>query len=192
MKLKWKKWVMAVMTMCIFGCGSGPGVSSVRPAGIPAVSEVSPQPSSETVTETVADLSSPAPSESPEEEVTENAEGILDLSVLSGTVVYAEVFHMVTEPEDYLGKTVRVKGIYLSTYSEAADKRYFSCLIPDATACCAQGVEFEPKPGYAYPDQFPPEESVITVTGTFDTYLEEGFQYCVLRNADFTIDLRKE
>ena len=188
MKLNWKKWVMAVMTACIFGCGNGPNASHHAPSGTPAAAEKTPEPAAETVT----DLSAPQPSESPEAELTENAEGILDLSVLSGTVVYAEVFHMVTEPEDFLGKTIRVKGIYLSSYSEAADKRYFNCLIPDATACCAQGVEFEPKAGYAYPDQFPPEESVITVTGTFDTYLEEGYQYCVLRDADFTIDLSKE
>ena len=48
------------------------------------------------------------------------------------------------------------------------------CIIPDATQCCAQGVQFfwneEPK----YPDDYPQEGETITVEGVFD-YEDAGY-----------------
>lgn len=48
-------------------------------------------------------------------------------------------------------------------------KRYFGCLLgdPGGCSCCAPGnvLEFMPKDIYAWPTNFPPSESRITVTG---------------------------
>lgn len=41
-----------------------------------------------------------------------------------------------------------------------------------------------------YPDEYPPEESVIVVTGEFETYFENGdynTMYCHLKNADLVV-----
>ena len=62
----------------------------------------------------------------------------VDLTTLSGTMVYSEVFNMITNPEDYV-----------------------------------------------YPDDYPDIDSEICVVGVFDTYPENGFTYCTLKEARF-------
>ncbi len=114
----------------------------------------------------------------------ENDEGIdVDLTLLSSTMVYSEVYNMVYYPEDYIGKTVKMSGIYTMLYDETTGKYYHGCIITDATACCAQGIEFEPVKDYVFPDDYPQEGDSICVTGTFDTYKEGENTYCTLRNA---------
>ena len=66
-------------------------------------------------------------------------------------------------------------------------QRLFACIVQDATACCAQGLEFEPESTLSYPDDYPEPGTEITVIGTFDSYREETdgntYIYLVLRNA---------
>lgn len=111
-------------------------------------------------------------------------EGIdIDLTNASATVVYSEVYDMMYFPENYVGKTIKMDGLFTYYYDEAMDKYYFACIIMDATACCSQGIEFELTDDYVYPDDYPENGGDICVVGTFDTYEEDGFTYCVLRNA---------
>ena len=49
-------------------------------------------------------------------------------------------------------------------------KQYFACIVADATACCSQGLEFILTGDHTYPNDYPGLSSVITVTGTFETY----------------------
>ena len=111
----------------------------------------------------------------------------LDLSKLSGTVVYSQVYDMMVDPDAYLGQVVRVKGSF--NYFKDADtqQEYFAVVIADATACCAQGMEFVWKGDHAFPGDYPDLDSEITVTGTFSTYEEGGFQYIQLADADMTV-----
>ena len=67
----------------------------------------------------------------------------VDLTAMTSTMVYAEVNQMLTTPQNYMGKTVRMKGSF--TYSGSVEKYYFACIIADATACCQQGIEFDLK-----------------------------------------------
>ena len=108
----------------------------------------------------------------------------VDLTVLSSTMVYSEVYNMMLSPEDYIGKTVKMEGIYSVFYDEVSDKYYFACIIMDATACCSQGIEFELRDDYKYPDDYPEEGSYICVEGVFDTYMEGENLYCTLRDAE--------
>ena len=78
---------------------------------------------------------------------------------------------------------VKMEGLYATAYGDASDKRYYACIIQDATACCSQGIEFEPEGDITYPDDFPLEGENVCVTGTFDTYTEGEQTYCTLRNA---------
>ena len=88
---------------------------------------------------------------------------------------------MMNTPENYMGKRVRMKGAF--AVAQGDDKYYFACLISDATACCAQGIEFVLREERAYPDDYPQEGTQITVTGVFDTYNEGERQYCQLVDA---------
>lgn len=107
----------------------------------------------------------------------------LDLTTMSSTMVYSEVFNMVTTPENYIGKTVKMRGTYMYYYDEKPDHYYFFCLISDAMACCSQGIEFSLTMDYHYPEDYPKPDDEITVVGVFDSYEEEGNTYCILRNA---------
>ncbi len=107
----------------------------------------------------------------------------VDLSVLSGTVCYAEVYNMTVAPQDYAGKTVKMKGDYTTFTDESGEKIYHACVVRDATACCAQGIEFDLSDDYSYPEDYPENGEEICVSGVFDTYLEDGNMYITLRDA---------
>ena len=108
----------------------------------------------------------------------------LDLSALSGTVVYSQVYNMVMQPDQYLCQTVRVRGYFSYFQDPETLKEYFAVIIADATACCAQGIEFVWRGEHRYPDDYPPLETEMTVTGAFGTYEENGFTYLQLSDAD--------
>ena len=101
---------------------------------------------------------------------------------MSSTMIYSEVQNMMLKPADYVGKTVRMQGAF--SVSEIGENRYFACIIKDATACCAQGIEFQWAGDHSYPADYPKDGSDITVTGEFTTYNEGQQQYCQLKNAE--------
>ena len=104
----------------------------------------------------------------------------VDLTTLSSTMVYSEVNNMVNSPDDYVGKTVKMKGAAASFYDETAKETYYACIIKDATACCSQGLEYVLKDG----DNYPPDNEEITVVGEFRKYTaEDGTPYFTLANA---------
>lgn len=108
----------------------------------------------------------------------------IDLSTMSSTFVYAEVYNMLTDPDSYMGKTVRMQGVF--TMAEGVDRNYYACIIADASACCSQGIEFVTTAALKYPEEYPPIGSEIIVDGVFDTYLEDGYLYCQLSNAQMS------
>ena len=115
-------------------------------------------------------------------------EGIdIDLNILSPTMIYAEVYNMMVKPDDYKGKIIRMTGFYASAEDPVTGKIYYGCIIPDATACCTQGIEFEPAGDVKYPDDFPEEGGKVTVTGTFDTYVEDDYMYYTLKDAEMVV-----
>lgn len=106
----------------------------------------------------------------------------VDLTQMSSTMIYSEVQNMMLKPADYVGKTVKMQGAF--SVSEIGENRYFACIIKDATACCAQGIEFDWAGDHSYPADYPKDGSDITVTGEFTTYNEGQQQYCQLKNAE--------
>ena len=113
----------------------------------------------------------------------------VDLTALSSTMVYAEVFAMMSSPEDYVGKTVKMQGIFSKGQLYAAGSlndggTVFACVIQDATACCAQGIPFELAGDYTYPRDYPELGDTITVVGTFEIHEQEGMKFCRLRDAE--------
>ena len=67
-------------------------------------------------------VSAPAASES-----VQSADGIdVDLTKLSSTMVYSEVYNMLYTPDDYIGKTVKMKGAF--AYYEDPETGAIFCL----------------------------------------------------------------
>lgn len=96
-----------------------------------------------------------------------------DLTNMSSTMIYAEVFNMLIEPEKYENKRVKMKGFF-TIYNEGSKDEVYSVIVPDATACCQQGIEFF----YDFKDNKPVANSEITVTGIFNVHmLNDGISY---------------
>ena len=94
----------------------------------------------------------------------------------------ADGLDIVTQPEAYEGKTIRMAGNFVMT--EGMDRNYYACLIEDALGCCAQGIEFTWKGEHSYPADYPAEGGYITVTGTFEIYREGDLEYFQVADAD--------
>ena len=123
-------------------------------------------------------------SDSGDEATSEGSDDIdVDLTAISGILVYSEVYNMMATPENYMGKKIKMEGLYAIYFDDTYSTRYDACIVQDATACCATGIEFELSDELKYPDDYPEEGEIITVEGIFDTYDEGSYTYCVLRNA---------
>lgn len=133
---------------------------------------------------TVSSCGEPKKTDSVNTFQTENTSEIdVDLTELSSTMVYSEVYNMVVTPEAYVGKTIKMRGKFSYYEDPQSEKQYFACVIVDATACCAQGLEFVLRGDYTYPDDYPTADSEITVIGTFEVYQEDGAEYYRLVDA---------
>lgn len=108
----------------------------------------------------------------------------IDLTTLDANMVYAEVYAMMSDPGSFKSKKVRAKGTFAHTFDNGKD--YYAVFISDAAACCQQGIEFERTGEFAFPDDYPAIDADIMVEGFFDTYVEDGYTYCTLRDAVMT------
>ena len=106
----------------------------------------------------------------------------IDLTVMSATMVYSEVFNMLLTPEEYQGKTFLMDGLYSGYDDDVTGRHYSMCIIPDATACCSQGIEFLLTDEYEYPDDYPEEGDEITLTGVYDLYDDGEYEYYLLKD----------
>ena len=167
-----------------------------------APSETVPETTVETSTETTPEMTSeytsqsstgrqagvdegaPKPSETKKTKSSKSKNGIdVDLTNKSANMVYAEVYNMMVSPEDYVGKTIKMKGTFAQFHDETTDKYYFACIIKDAMACCSQGIEFVLNKKYKFPKDYPKEGDKICVVGVFETYKEGRETFCTLKNA---------
>lgn len=141
-------------------------------------------------TERGASASEPQPSPAITEPPQASANGVeVDLTMLSSTMVYSEVYNMLyNDPESYLGKTVRARGEF-SIYQLVVDGVLqpdpvaYACIIADTAACCAEGMEFVLEGDLTYPDDYPELGTEITVIGEFQSYEENGMTWYHLVNA---------
>ncbi len=126
----------------------------------------------------------------PSKEVTASEKVDVDLTVLSSTMVYSEVYNMLYfYPENYYGKKVKMTGLF-NIYRWVDENGVmldlpvsYACVISDATACCAEGIEFKLSGNLIYPDDYPELGSEITVIGEFQPYEENGIKWYRLVNA---------
>ncbi len=102
-----------------------------------------------------------------------------DLTAMNQDMVYSLVFQMMNTPEDYEGKTVKLCGLYYSGFNEALNDDSTFCVVKDAAACCAQGIEFITLDSIEVQDQ-----SEITIQGIFESYEIDGSSYFRLKDAN--------
>ena len=179
--------LLSLMLVTLFsGCGDDSSSRNNSGSQSPTVTDVLEEGMSEADGEDSEERQSgltegaPEPEEIGDDVSLSSTEGIdIDLTQLSSTMVYSEVYNMMMAPEDYIGKTVKMSGAYATYHDDATGNDYYACIIQDATACCTQGMEFVLADG-----NYPTEEgSEVTVSGVFDIYTEGEAQYCTLRDA---------
>lgn len=159
------------------------GETSAPPTAIPEQ-----QPAAD---ETTPETSVPEPEQTqpaealPDYESAQTSEGLdVDLTTLSSTMVYSEVYNMMYEPDRYVGKRIKMDGQFAVYEDPNTGAVYTACIIMDATACCSQGLEFVLAGEKTYPDDYPELGSEIIVTGIFQLYDENGTTYCHLVDAE--------
>ncbi len=171
-----------VLTLSLSGCEK-----STAETPVPSKEVNSAQSPTATPTKEPEEVPDPTPTPEPTEIPEESSDGIdVDLTILSGTVCYAKVYNMMVYPEDYIGKTVKMQGTFDCYHDNTTGNDYFACVINDATACCAQGIEFVLTDDYVYPDDYPEINSEICVIGVFDSYKEGEYIYYTLRDASLS------
>ena len=186
-----KKMICALLALLMIaaltGCGDNNAAKPQTSSGN-SVSSVMQQQMNQSNTEQKNDTQQSAQPNNNSDKKTASASSDVDvdLTKLSSTMVYSEVYNMMTAPDDYIGKTVRMNGqfaLYQATDSNGQpvpDQIYFACVIADATACCQQGLEFILSGDAKYPNDYPELGTFITVVGEFQTYMEGDYQYCHL------------
>jgi len=179
--------LLALLTaLTLFGCGN---TSKTTGSGSKSVNDVLEEQMAETdgsVQQTQEVQSTQSPQVTIDKSSTSSCGDIdVDLTQLSSTMVYSEVYNMLTTPDSYRGKTVKMRGQFSLYHDDSTGNNYYACVIADATACCSQGLEFVLAGDYSYPEDYPELGTEITVVGEFDTYYEGEYMYCNLVNASF-------
>ncbi|SEK53725.1 hypothetical protein SAMN02910377_01132 [Pseudobutyrivibrio ruminis] len=164
-----------LMALLLVGCGS---------------TEAASVQETEVAEEQVAEEPEVEDSESLENELLladENVEadsGVdLDLTALSSTMVYSEVFNMMMAPEEYEGKTIKMDGVCNVYQDSATGKTYYACIVQDATQCCSQGLEFVLDESQYEASDYPENGEEIVISGDFSTYTEGDYQYITILNS---------
>ena len=190
-------WLLAAVVL-ISGCGkradNGKGINSGETVDKVIESQVKKEEQKKTEESTKEDTQK-NDQQNTDTQTPESVQGTVnapeaavdvDLSVMDSDMIYATVYQMMSDPEQYVGKTFRIEGKFYVTYDEMTKNQYYYCVIKDATECCAQGLEFVWGDGsHIYPDEYQTDGTEVIVDGTFELYMENDSRYCRLANADF-------
>ncbi len=100
-----------------------------------------------------------------------------DLTKMSATMIYSTIFDMLIMPEEYVEKVIKVKGWFETYTNPESGELFYAVVVPDATACCQQGLEFIWPGDHHYPADFPDPGQDVTVTGRYKLVDKDGFAY---------------
>ncbi|MCL2014189.1 MAG: hypothetical protein FWG69_04290 [Oscillospiraceae bacterium] len=102
----------------------------------------------------------------------------VDLTSMNETMLSAELNNIKENPDDYLGKTIKINGDYFPSYDQANNKYYHSVITKsDPNNCCTEGILFSRNENYKYPEDYPAEGSKIEMTGLLKKAEEQGYFY---------------
>ena len=110
----------------------------------------------------------------------------IDLSELSLTLVQAEHQRIVSNPNDYIGKTIKVYGSFRTfIVDNAGNLAHFIIIVP-GDDCCQIGFEFRRNGEYKFPDDYPAQNSMLLISGTLDKSTTFGTSSLFIDVIDFT------
>ena len=114
----------------------------------------------------------------------------IDLSRMSQTMALAQMFNILAEPEEYDGKSIRLKGEF-SSYLNTEGTVSYTCTVTDNTACCTEMIEFGRNGEDSTAEESMPDEGdLVTVEGTFALVDDPEGWYCKITDASI-VSVRK-
>jgi hypothetical protein len=96
----------------------------------------------------------------------------VDITNLILTVMTAQINNIMLNPEDFLGKVIKTTGMYSPMYYDVTDEYIHYAGYLDPTGCCFTGLEFKLDEELLYPADYPEENSVVTLVGTYNSAKE--------------------
>ena len=161
-----KKLLVSLMVLCaLAGCSGGASA---------------PSDSSGEVTDAdVVEVTQEAVDTEAEEHVDE-----IDLTMMSPTMLFAEVVNMTRTPKKYDGATVTLRGgLMLLAVDLETGVGSYSCYVADATKCCQRGIGFTiDRP--LEDTSILVEGSEVIIKGTFEIYEMGGRNFVRIADCD--------
>ena len=163
-----KKLLVSLMVLCaLAGCSGGASA---------------PSDSSGEVTDAdVVEVTQEAVDTEAEEHVDE-----IDLTMMSPTMLFAEVVNMTRTPKKYDGATVTLRGglmILAVGFDLETGVGSYSCYVEDATKCCQRGIGFTiDRP--LEDTSILVEGSEVIIKGTFEIYEMGGRNFVRIADCD--------
>jgi len=90
----------------------------------------------------------------------------LDLTALSAVMLSAEMTNISRSPQDYLGQTIRIDGMYVN-FNDGTSRYFHFVIFMDEAGCCEQGFEFRVNEDFGAPEELININADIQVTGVF-------------------------
>ncbi len=157
--------LLATIPNALLSCSKKP--LETTPTSTPATAAQTPSVQVQTAEQPASSTTSATTSSKPD----------FDLTKMSATMIYSTIFDMLIMPEEYVEKVIKVKG-WFETYTDPQTAElYYAVVVPDATACCQQGLEFIWPGDHHFPADFPDPGQDITVTGRYKLVDKDGFAY---------------
>ena len=97
----------------------------------------------------------------------------LDLTALSAVMLSAEMTNISRSPQDYLGQTIRIDGMYIN-FSDGNNRYFHFVIFMDEAGCCEKGFEFRVNEEFGAPEEIININADIQVTGVFQVCVESG------------------
>jgi len=111
----------------------------------------------------------------------------VDLTLLGATMLSAEISNMIMNSQNYLGKTVRVSGLYSSFFYAQAERYIHYVITKDGDECCQEGIEIILTGGRTSASDYPAQRIPIEIVGVFCSYEELGMVYFRLEVDDIDV-----
>ncbi|MCQ2455223.1 MAG: hypothetical protein MJ090_03685 [Clostridia bacterium] len=152
----------------------------------PADSNTASKTEEKTTSKTVSSTTSEKPKTSAPTSKPETAKKSdkidFDISNFNFTMAFSQISEMKQNKSKYLGKRIKVKGIFEG--EEAPSRNYYYCIVKDTTACCSEVLEFVLRDtSLTYPKDYPKSQSEIVVDGIFHSYKEGTDEFFELTDA---------
>ncbi|MDO5022913.1 MAG: hypothetical protein Q4E07_06210 [Eubacteriales bacterium] len=107
-----------------------------------------------------------------------------DFSRQSVTMVYGFMYDVLTNAENYVGKSLKLTGSYMPYNAEDGNTYHF-LLVYDDAACCELAIELLPTKGSDI--AFPKSGDIMQAEGLVDICNDAGTRFVALRINDITL-----